>query len=63
MVRLKGIERLPKAEQVKIYADFAAHFTTMACLACTDGAKLTFREMARDMDDRAAAVTVFADEG
>jgi hypothetical protein len=60
MVRLKDIERLPGADQVKIYLELAVHFRTMATWAHTDGTKLTFEEMANDMHERADAVTVFA---
>jgi hypothetical protein len=60
VVRLNGINRLPAAEQVKVYSELAAHFKTMEALAHSDGTKLTFAEMAKDMNERANAVTVFA---
>jgi hypothetical protein len=60
MVRLNGIKRLPVAEQVKVYSEMAAHFKAMEALAHSDGTKLTFAEMAKDMNECASAVTVFA---
>jgi hypothetical protein len=60
VVRLNGIKHLPAAEQVKVYSELAVHFKTMEALAHSDGTKLTFAEMAKDMNERADAVTVFA---
>lgn len=62
MSRLDGIDRLPPADQVKSYLDLAAHFRSMAALSRTDATKLTFLDMAKDMEERANAVTVFAGE-
>jgi hypothetical protein len=47
VVRLNGIKRLPVAK-------------AMEALAHSDGTKLTFAEMAKDMNECASAVTVFA---
>ena len=60
MTRLKGIKQLPADEQVKIYTDLAARFLSAAEIAKIDGTKLTFREMAKDMNDRASTVIEFS---
>jgi hypothetical protein len=60
MTRLKDIERLSADDQVRVYSELAAHFRAMESLVHSEGAKLTFTEMARDLDERAVAVTVFA---
>jgi hypothetical protein len=59
MSRLDGIDRLPPADQVTAYLNLAAHFRSMAALAHTDAVKMTFLDMAKNMDDHAKAVTVF----
>ena len=58
MTRLKGIKQLPAEEQVKVYTDLAARFLSAAEIAKIADTKLTFREMAKDMNDRASAVIV-----
>jgi hypothetical protein len=60
MIRLKGIESLPPADRVKIYSEMAIHFRAMGALAYSDGTRLTFEEMANEMNECAEAVTVFA---
>jgi hypothetical protein len=60
MIRLSRIEQLPPEDRVKAYRELAHHFGAMAALAHRDGTKLAFEEMARQMHDRADAVTEFA---
>jgi hypothetical protein len=60
MIRLNKIERSPEASQVQAYPESASHFRAMAALAYAEGNKLTFEEMAKDMQEPADAVTVFA---
>jgi hypothetical protein len=52
MVRLKGIERLPPAEQAKIYAEIAQHLKALADQTHGDGIRMMFLEMANDIDGR-----------
>jgi hypothetical protein len=60
MDRLNGIERLPGADQVKVYSDLAAHYRAMAAISYTDSVSLMFSEMSAEMYERADAVLVFA---
>ena len=60
MVSLTKIEELSPGDRVQAYRDLAAHFWSMASQARMDGTRMVFMEMARQMHDRADAVTEFA---
>ena len=60
MVCLTQIDSLPAGERVRAYRELAAHYWSMATEARMPGTKMVFMEMARQMHDRAEAVTEFA---
>ena len=57
---LEEIELLSPEGRMDRYAQLAAHYEQLARQAHTDGAKMFFRDVSRDMAKRANAVTVGA---
>ena len=54
------IELLSPEGRVQRYAQLAAHYQELAMQAHTEGAKMFFQEISKDMTNRANAVTTWA---
>ncbi|WP_157100508.1 hypothetical protein [Rhodoplanes sp. Z2-YC6860] len=57
---LYSFDRLPPGERVQEYLRRAGKYQELSRTATTAGARLLFHEMARDMMERASAVTDWA---
>ena len=60
VLSFEEIELLSPEGRVDRYAQLAAHYQELARLAHTDGAKMFFQDVSKEMAKRANAVTVWA---
>jgi hypothetical protein len=60
VMSFEEIELLSPEGQIDRYSQLAAHYEELARQAHTDGAKMFFQDISRDMAKRANAATVWA---